>query len=170
MHIYEEATNTKEKIAAGDACTNAIMQFWKHRHYNTRWNPLDEYSELLEKLDRLTSKEYGVDIISFIYSDNIQADDLIEDNKIIRKVCSWLIEHLFLKEYGEVNDENDELWLSIIDDLDETDAKIIPLISNIQNDQDDDNEYRKYRIKRIEYVIELLKDFCEIEKGKKSNA
>lgn len=168
MYKYDTANTDEEKQLAGERCTDAIMKFWGHRTYNPSWNPLEKYKDLLDKLNRLTSKEYGVDIINFISSGSVEDGDLVETTKIIRKVCSWLIEDIFLREFGEIRNEDEDQWIEIIDDLGEPDAGVIKLISGkLDSREKIDNEYKRYRIERIEYVIDLLKELIQqIEKSR----
>lgn len=164
MHRYENAQTDDEKQIAGEKCSDAIIKFWKHRLYNARWNPLERYKELLERLNRMVCNESRIDIISFIDSEPVEEGDLAEKTKIIRKVCNWIIEDMLFKEFDKVRDLDDNRWIEIIDNLGEPDAEIIQLISGISEERNNmDNQYLKYRIGKIEYVISLLNEHLQSE-------
>lgn len=172
MYIYETANTIEEKQIAGEKCSDAIIKFWSNRTYNTGWNPMEKYKELLDKLNRMTSIEYGVDIINFISNKTIDKNgDIVETTKIIRKVCSWLIEDIFLREFGEVRNADENHLIEILDDLGEPDAGVIKIVSDMLDRREDiDNDYQQYRIKKAEYVIELLNEFVHLEKEKAGQA
>ncbi len=164
MHRYEIAQTDDEKQIAGQKCSDAIIKFWKHRLYNSRWNPLERYKELLENLNRMVSNERGIDIISFIDSESIEEGDLSKKTKIIRKVSNWIIEDMFFDEFTKVRDLDDNQWIEIIDNLGDPDAEVIQLVSGISEQRNNmDDQYIKYRIKRIEYVINLLNEYVQSE-------
>ncbi|WP_206459100.1 hypothetical protein [Anaerovorax sp. IOR16] len=164
MHRYEIAKTDEEKQIAGEKCSDAIMKFWKHRSYNSGWNPLEKYKQLLERINRMVSNEFGVDIINFIGSGSVEDGDLAEKTKIIRKVNNWLIEDMIFEELGEVRDLDDNPWIDIIDDLGDPDAGVIRLVAGISEERNNtDNQYIKYRIERIELVISLLNEFAKSE-------
>lgn len=164
MHRYEIAQTDEEKQIAGEKCSVAIMKFWKHRLYNSRWNPLERYKELLESLNRMVSNEFEIDIISFIDSESIDEGDLAEKTKIIKKVSSWIIEDMFFEEFGKVRDLDDNQWIDIINNLGDPDAHIIQMVSGIFEERNNmDIQYRKYRIEKIEYVISLLNEYVQSE-------
>lgn len=166
MHSYEVAESVKEKERAGKNCTETILKFWKHRSYNSNWNPLEKYNDLLETLNKIIVNDQGVDFINFIGGKTLEGSSLQEKVKLIRKVNSWLIEDLFYNEFGKVLEEESK-WIEIIDDLDEPDANIINIVSALSQDNESfDNKYQKYRIERIEHVIETLNKFVQRERIK----
>lgn len=167
MHKYEIAETEEDKRLAGERCTDAIMKFWKHRTYNSDWNPLEKYSELLKSLNGMVSNECGVDIINFIRRRSMEECELTEKTKIISKVASWLIEDMFLKEFGQARDFDDDQWIDISVDLGDSDAGVISLLSAIADGHDNaDNDYTGYRVERIEYMIDWLNKFAQEEREK----
>lgn len=170
MHKYEIAASDEDKQIAGEKCTDAIMKFWKHRPYNSGWNPLEKYSELLEALNGMISNEYGVDIINFISSRSVDEGGLKEKTKIVRKVASWIVEDMFLKEFGEARDLEDDQWIDVIVNLGDGDAGVIGLLSDIADGHDRaDNDYIRYRIEQIEKMIGWLNEFAHEERKKLFN-
>lgn len=113
MHRYETAVTMEDKQAAGDKCTDAIMKFWKHRHYNSRWNPLEKYTELLQALYEMIYYENGFETIDSMNSMAVGEDDLKDQIKTIRKVTGWLIEDLLMKNFvrgSGIMDKTDMLY------------------------------------------------------------
>lgn len=164
MHRYEIAQTDDEKQIAGEKCSDAIMKFWKHRFYNSRWNPLEMYKELLEKLNRMVSNEYGIDFIGFVDSEPIKDRGLAEKTKIIKKVSNWIIEDMFFEEFDKVRDFDDNQWVGMIDNLGDPDAGVIQLLSDISEKRNNmDNNNLKSRIEKIEYVISLLNEYVQFE-------
>lgn len=166
---YENAKTDIEKFDAEKKCRDAIITFWKNKHFNPTINPFQEFVELYDAIKELKKTNESTVFFDFLNNYQIENENLSKEIKKIKRSTNILLRNILHKHVTEIKDEKLLKWIGVSKGIKDNEDSLI--IADLIKDSfwEKYSDAKDKEILELQQVGELYLKLAEELKKKKND-